>query len=514
MKQNKRLFTVIAILATGGLFVYFIARLYIFFSNDYNIFNFLFAFLLLFAESHSILHSLGFITGAIRLNRPGVNYHRHVKLNLNSLPEVTILVPARNEPLDILELTFITLVSLNYNNKKIIFLDGSDQEYQTANKKLADKYKITYFHPPHTPKSKAEIINQYLPQISSKYLTVFDADQNPMPEFLLETVGLAEFSKKIGFIQTPQLYSNFLTSPVARGAALQQSIFYESVCEAKSLNQAMFCCGTNFLMRTEVLKKIGGFDENSVTEDFATSVKIHSLGYRSIYYNHVRVFGMAPETLPAYLKQQFRWSAGSIGVLRRLFIDLFLGRLKISLSQIWEYFLSATYYFVGWSFFILMICPALFLLFNVPSYFASPYLYLGTFIPYYFLTLVTFYSTMKKRHYKIRDIFTGIIMGSLSYPVLIMSTTTALLGKKVTFQVTDKGKTGKLPFWRLWPWTSMILINFLAIANGLTRLSENYYAIGINIVWCLYHSVLLLNIFTLNTSPKMVEKTLNKYLNI
>lgn len=510
MKKYRWLFLWFVYLSFLGLFLYFGVRLYIFFSNRYGLVNFIISFFLLLAESHSILHSFGFIIGLISLRKSGANYHRHIELDKNNLPPVTILVPARNEPVDILELTFISLASLDYKEKKIVFLDGSDEGYLKANQELAKKYEIVYFQPTIKPKSKAEIINQYLPNVSSKYLSVFDADQNPLPEFLMETVGLAEYSKKIGFVQTPQLYSNFSASPIARGAALQQSIFYENVCEAKGQSGSMFCCGTNFLMRTDALRAVGGFDASSVTEDFATSVKIHSLGYHSIYYNHVRVFGMAPETLPAYLKQQFRWSAGSVGVLRRLFLDSLRGKLHLSFSQKWEYFLSATYYFVGWSFFILMLCPALYLLFDIPSYFASPYLYLGTFIPYYVLMLITFYATMKKRNYKIRDVFTGIIMGSLSYPILIKSTTAAIFGKKATFEVTDKGKTGKLSFWKLWPWTAMIALNLLAVVNGFFRLSENYYAIGINMVWCLYHTSLLFYIFKLNKSPKL-EK--NKVLN-
>ena len=503
MKRSKIIFSLILWLAFLGIIFYFSVRLFIFFSNGYGFFNIIFSFLLLLAEAHSILHSLGFLISIVNLKKKGANYHRHVKLDKNSLPSVTILVPARNEPIDILELTFISIFSLDYNNKKIVFLDGSDESYFAKNVKLANKYNIEYFRPLVRPKSKAEIINKYLPQVNSKYLSIFDADQNPMPSFLTETVGLAEYSNKIGFVQTPQLYTNYRTSPIARGAALQQSIFYENVCESKGTSDAMFCCGTNFLMRVEALKKVNGFDENSVTEDFATSVKIHSLGYHSIYYNHVRVFGMAPETLPAYLKQQFRWSAGSVGVLRKLFLAELKGKLHLSISQRWEYFLSATYYFTGWSFFILMICPALYLLFNVPTYFANPYLYLGTFIPYYVLMSITFYATMKKRNYKISDVFIGIIMGSLSYPVLIESTTAAIFNKKITFQITDKGKTGRVSFWKLWPWTIMIAVNFLAISNGFLHFSENPYAIGINIFWCGYHSILLLNIFRLNKSPKI-----------
>ncbi len=510
--KEKKYFLFFAWSSILGVFIYSVARLYTFYFNEFNIPNLVFAFLLLLAEGHSIVQTIGYVAGAIRLKKKDAIYHRKVNLDLKNLPGVTVLVPARNEPKEVLELTFISLFSMKYDNKKLVFIDGSDEEFRKKNRHLANKYGIEYFVPIRTPKNKAEALNSYLPNVNTEYFAVFDADQNPTADFLLDTVAVAEFSGNIGFVQTPQIYINMESSPIAKGAAMQQSIFYESVCESKGAAEAMFCCGTNFLMRTKVFTTFGGFDEKSVTEDFATSVKIHSLGYRSIYYNHVRAFGMAPETLPAYFKQQFRWSAGSVGVLRKLIIDGFKGNLKISGLQLWEYMLSATYYFSGWSFFIMMICPMMYLLFDTPSYFANPYLYIGTFIPYYILTMSTFYFTLKGRKYAWNDIFTGIVMGEISFPILMSSTLQALIGSEFKFVITDKNQTGKIPFWGLWPWTSMMFLNCLAIIFGIMKFSSNPYAISVNIIWCSYHLLLLSRIFKLNTSPKIKINPLLKYV--
>lgn len=499
-RTNKKIIIFVSYLSIISLFFYFGLRIYVYYAQSVGVFNSGFGVILIFAEAHSVIQSLGFLSNIIRLRKPGVNYNRKAKLNEKNLPSVTVLVPARNEPLEILEKTFICLKSLDYNNKNIIFLDGSDSERLKENAQLAKKYDITHFVPKTTPKSKAEIVNIALKEIKTEYLSIFDADQNPMPSFLKETMALIEYSKKIAFIQTPQLYTNIANSPIAKAAALQQSIFYENICEGKGSSNSMFCCGTNFLMRTNVLKEVGGFDEKSVTEDFATSVKIHSLGYKSIYYNHVRVFGMAPENLAAYFKQQYRWSAGTVGVVRKLLSETLNGRLKLNLKQIWEYFLSATYYFTGWSFFFLIMSPALYLLFSVPSYFAKPIFYLGSFLPYYILTTTVFYATMKNRNYKIKDVFTGNIMSSLNFPILMQSTISALLNKKLSFQITDKGPGKTLPFLALWPWTIVIAFNLLAFANGFFRFTENPYAIGVNMFWCFYHVILIANIYRFNES--------------
>ena len=49
-------------------------------------------------------------------------------------------------------------------------------ELLNENKQLAQKYNITHFIPETPSKSKAEIINKILPQIDTKYISVFDAD--------------------------------------------------------------------------------------------------------------------------------------------------------------------------------------------------------------------------------------------------------------------------------------------------------------------------------------------------
>jgi cellulose synthase (UDP-forming) len=511
--KKKKYFIFVTWLAFLSLSIYFGVRVYVYILASQGTANNIFAALLILAEGHSVLHSLGYLYGIMRLKK-NKKYFKRQEIDKNNPPLVTILVPGRNEPIHVLETTFISLSSLNYKNKKIVFLDGSDDEFSKKNQALAKKYKINRFAPTEIPRSKAAIVNQYLSKIDSEYLVIFDADQNPMPEFLNSIVPLIEKSKNIAYVQTPQLYSNLGVSPIAKGAAMQQSIFFESICEAKGNDNSMFCCGTNFIMRTKALREVGGFDENSVTEDFSTSIKIHSLGYRSIYYNHVRAFGMAPESLPTYFKQQFRWASGTLGAVRSIIILAIHRKLNLHFVQLWEYLLSGTYYLAGWSFLILMLAPSLFLLFNIPTYFSNPYFYIFSFLPYYILTFFTFYATMKERHYHFRDIFTGMTINYINFPILIKASIAALLNIKLKFQITTKGKSESVPLIKLWPWILMIIINTSAIISGFLRLSENPYAMIINIIWCTYHLIILMQIFKLNRKPDIKKLNILNYTKI
>lgn len=450
-----------------------------------------------------ILHAFGYVVDVLRTSNKRPNWKT---LQLKSHPHVAVVIPVKHEPSHVLENTLTTIMGMDYKNKHVFLLDGStDKKYISQNKNLAKLHGVEYFAPKTLHGAKAGIINEFLKTCDYPYLLVFDADYAPFPDFLERVVAVAEKGEKIAFVQTPQFYANIETSPIARGAAMQQSIFYESICEAKSTVNAMFCCGTNVLLRTCALKEIGGFDETSVTEDLASSLKMHMKGYDSIYFNHVRAFGMAPENLPAYFKQQHRWAAGTAGVFREMIKNLFRNPSALRPWQWWEYFLSTTYYFVGWAFFLLMLCPIMFLLFGVPSYFVHPSVYVTTFVPYYVMTLLTFYLTMRNRNYGFSEVYNGIILGSLNFPVLMVATAEGIFGKKMTFQKTPKGLNDKMTFISLWPWHLMIVFNLVAIFFGILNFRLNPYAMGINIFWCVYHIFLLSHIYHLNKVPDLTK---------
>ncbi len=485
------------------LLIYIFVRIYYFFVLSIRWPDILLAGVLLVGELHMLLHTLGFAINSVRLLR---DKSRLVikKMTGKNVPAVDILVPTRNEPRFVIEQTLITLLNIDYANKQVCLIDGSDNEKTiNANRYLCKKYGAKYFKQPRDVGAKAGGINDYAQTADAKYFLVLDADQNPMPDILKKLVGIAEADPKIAFVQTPQYYSNTDVSPIALAAAMQQSVFFEVVCEAKNLVNAAFCCGTNVLINRRLLLAVGGFDEKSVTEDFATSLEWHSLGYRSVYYNNVKVFGMAPESLPAYLKQQHRWAAGTFGVLRRVVKKFFQKPTSLTLGQWWEYFLSSSYYFVGWSFFFLMMCPIIFLLFDQPIYFMSFKVYAVAFFPYYILSMVVFFSTMKKRHYGAKQLFNGMIMNSLNFPVLMKATLSGLLNIKTKFVVTTKGKADKMPWFQMWPWLGMILLNIIAFGVGMTKFSGNSYSIGVNMFWCVYHCFILSYAVKLNKVPKL-----------
>lgn len=506
MRLTKRdLFNALAILTLIAILVYVIIRTALFLFAEYTVIEKIFSILLISGESFVLIHAMGYVINIIRAFRGTEKKKEKAVFKMSGEgPSVAILVAARHEPRDVLENTFITINSMRYRNKHVYFLDdSSDEEYKKEADELAKEFDLILFRRRERHGAKAGIINDCLKTLTQKYVVIFDADQNPMPDFLDNIIPIMENDEKLAFVQTPQFYSNVEENSIARGAAFQQAVFYEYICEGKGSGGAMFCCGTNMVFRRNALMDAGGLDEFTVTEDFATSVKLHKKGWKSLYYNHVGVFGMAPKNLGGYFKQQFRWATGTIAVFKKLIWQFFTEPFSLRLNQWWEYFLSSSYYFIGIAFFFLMMCPITYLLFKIPSFFVKPEIYFLAFLPYIMLSISVFYIVLGERNYRIKDLFIGQLLGIAAFSVYMRGALSALLGVKVSFGVTEKGRISRLSYVRLWPQAMMLLLNFVAFVWGINRfIYEREPAVLVNGFWALYHFMVLSGILYFNEQGK------------
>lgn len=516
---------------------YLIVRTILFLAADSLWYEKIVASILLLAEGFLLLHGVGYFLEILRVvgQRRGWAVSETEFPALTSFPPVAVIVSSHKEPIPIVTDTLVAFYNLTYPNKQLYFLDdtrydltGSDPaemaDYRTAVEEMCRQMKVDLFRRSWHG-AKAGMINDFLdfvdgqvregfsiqrfaralPSGKPKYIVIFDADMNPFPHFLENLVAKMEAEPRMAFIQTPQYYTNFEHNRIARAAGLQQAVFYEYICEGKSIQDAMFCCGTNVIFRREALVDVGGFDDTSVTEDFATSLKFHLRGWRSAYLNRVSAFGMGPEDLACFFRQQFRWALGTIGLFRKVLLLFLRSPRALTRPRWWEYFLSGSYYFVGFVFFVLALCPVLYIIFNVPTFFAHPGIYALFFVPYFVLTLAIYALTLRSRNYTVRDLITGQLLIAITFPVYLRAAFLALLGIRGKFVVTGKGGSAVAPLRMLWPQLLLAVLCFAAIVWGGNRL---YYektgmaTVAVNMLWCLYHTAILSSVLYFRNPQK------------
>jgi cellulose synthase (UDP-forming) len=516
-----------------SLTLYFIVRLILFYKAGYVWQDKVIAFFLILAESFILFHSVGYFRNLIKVLSKGESAQEKLllKSGMQEYPLVAIIVSSFREPIAIVEDTLTCFYNLSYPNKRIYFLDDTRYDLKNHSEEEQSKYRSDVesmckkigvdLCRRKWRGAKAGMINDFLHFINGEapdgfeyynysdkpksgpeeYIIIFDADQNPFPDFAEPLIQLMEDDPSLAFVQTPQYYTNFEHNRVARASGLQQVVFFEYICEGKGEQDAMFCCGTNVVFRTKALLDVGGLDESTVTEDFATSLDFHLRGWNSKYVSKVCAFGMGAEDLGGFFRQQFRWALGCVSNSRKIIRELIRGPRRIPPSIWFEYLLSGTYYYVGWAFFIMMLCPVLFLFFELPTFFAYPAFYFLFFLPYVTLSLSLFFWTLYKRNYYPFDILSGMILIMCTFPVYMYASFLATLGIKGTFRVTPKGQSKSLPMIHLWPQIIMALVSLSALVWGLMRIyyeDTGSWGLLLNSFWCFFFFLVLSSVFYFN----------------
>ena len=236
--------------------------------------------------------------------------------NPRSLPRVAVLVPSCGEPLEVVERSLRGCLGLDYPSHEVWLLDDRARgELEQLSAQLGCRYLAR----PQRTHAKAGNLNHALPQLQAELLAVFDADVVPSRNFLSRTVGLFR-DPLVGFVQTPQTYMN--ADPVMRNLRLERWLmpdeesFYRWIQPNRQRLGAVVCAGTSFVMRSDSLRQVGGFETQTASEDLATGIRLIAAGYRGVYLPEKLSAGLAPFSLEAMARQRSRWASGTIQTLR------------------------------------------------------------------------------------------------------------------------------------------------------------------------------------------------------
>jgi cellulose synthase (UDP-forming) len=531
-RVRSHILLLILLLAMAASVFYIIGRIVLWMQAPIADWQKALAAVLLLAEAFIVTHAVGYFLNIFHvLKNQALLEVDPSQQELTSAPVVAIVVPSYHEPIEILASTLTCLRNLTYVNKQLFLLDDSRYDrkdigaealaaYRAAVDELCQEAGVNIFRH-HWHGAKAGVVNDFLrwnrgepvqgvsvrmfqdPMLAGRasYIMIFDAEQNPLPDSLEPLVAIAEREPALAFIQTPQYYTNFQSNRVARAAGLMQVFFYEYISEGKGTQNTMFCCGSNVLFREEALWRVGGLDETSVTEDFATSIKLHLAGWSSLYYPRIVAFAQGPVDLGGFFTQQFRWARGTTGLLPTIVFEFLKNPFRLPIVKWWEYFLSATHYLVGLVFLTTAVCPGLYIFLDQPTYFSTADFYLCFYLPYTVMTALAFILSLRLRKYRLVDIFAGILLIPITFPVYISAVCAAVVGHRTSFGVTSKGPSRSLPLIALWPQLLLWLFCGGGFFWGVHRVfyeEQPFWALFANSLWCGYFFVILSSVFYFN----------------
>lgn len=403
---------------------------------------------------------------------------------------VDVFIPTYNEPLELVEETVRAAVAMRYPHRTFVLDDGNRPEIG----EMAARAGAEWITRGGNRGAKAGNLNNALSITDGDYFAVFDADHVPQPHFLERMLPYMA-DPKLAFVQAPQHYVNAGHSFIAESATDQQAIFFGPICAGKGALGAVFCCGTNVLLRRSAIAREGGFPEDSVTEDLAVSVRLHERGWTSRYVVDNLAAGLAPEDLGAYFSQQRRWARGGIEVLLRGL----LRRSRLPLHLRLQYAWSLMYYLMSLSTLVYIMLPILALLFNQQTVTeAGSRDTLLYFMPYIALTFFIFARSMDgKKTFRAMQLDYGL------FPVFLGALVSVLRREKARFVVTRKVRSSERFFHLVKPQAATLALCLFAIAVGLARYDGARTAN--NIAWAAFNIVMLSGVL-IAAAPRRLEQ--------
>lgn len=226
----------------------------------------------------------------------------------------------------------------------------------------------------------------------------------------------------------------------------------------------------------------------SVTEDMATCMRLHALGWKSVYHDEVLAHGLAPEDLRTMLQQRLRWAQGTLQVLLR---ENPLTQRGLSLGQRLMYFATMWSYLSGFTAVVFIVAPVVYLCFGVLPVKAYGLQFLAFFVPYVVINQLLFLVV----GYGVKT-WRGHQYSLALFPLWIRACVTAAANvffrRPLGFVVTPKTRQagGGFPVRLIWPQLLAMATLVVACLIGVVRLwtgvDDNVIGVGVNVLWVAY----------------------------
>ena len=211
---------------------------------------------LLLAEAYAfIILFLGYFQTIWPLRRAPVALPE----NTEDWPNVDVLIPTFNEPLEVVRYTALGALNMDWPEDKLhiyILDDGRRKEFE----RFAFEAGVGYKTREGNVHAKAGNINTALESMTSPLVAIFDCDHVPTRSFLQMTVGWFLRDHKLAMLQTPHHF--YSPDPFERN--LEQfrvipnegELFYGVVQDGNDFWNSSFFCGSCAVLRRTALDDV------------------------------------------------------------------------------------------------------------------------------------------------------------------------------------------------------------------------------------------------------------------
>ena len=235
----------------------------------------------------------------------------------------SVLLPARYEETVIYQ-TIKRIWAANYppNLLEIVVICHADDtvtiaEAQRAIQEIGSPFvRVETFATP--PISKPHGLNVGFRRTSNQVVTIFDAEDD-IDSDIFNVVNTVMLEEGVGIVQAGVQLMNFRDHWFAIHNCLEYFFWYKSRLHFHAKVGMIPLGGNTVFMRRDLIDRVGGWDENCLTEDADIGLRLSVLGepIRVVYdVQHVSR-EETPPNVASFIRQRSRWQQGYLQVLRK-----------------------------------------------------------------------------------------------------------------------------------------------------------------------------------------------------
>lgn len=205
---------------------------------------------------------------------------------MTNLPLVSVYIPSYNHEKYVSD-SIKSVLNQTYKNIELIVIDdGSKDNSVSIIQNLADKYGFKFIHRPN--KGLSATINQALNLANGKYICGCASDDKFILDKIEKQVKFMEENPDVAVccgnhIEFNENYENKI------------SLKFDKKYDFETLLEFDLISASTAMIKSEVLKKLGGYDENMIIEDLDMWLRITHAGYKIAhideYLAHYRKHG-------------------------------------------------------------------------------------------------------------------------------------------------------------------------------------------------------------------------------
>jgi exo-beta-1,3-glucanase (GH17 family)/cellulose synthase/poly-beta-1,6-N-acetylglucosamine synthase-like glycosyltransferase len=285
-----------------------------------------------------------------------------IESHVSFSPQVSIHVPAYNEPPDMLIDTLNALSNLEYSSYEVLVIDNNTPDEATWRpvaahcRLLGSRFK--FFHVSPLAGFKAGALNFALKHTdpAAAIVAVIDSDYRVDPRWLADLVPVFA-DPRVAIVQAPQDYRDHTQNAFKAMCYAEYRGFFHIGMITRNERNAIIQHGTMTLVKREALDRVAGWSEWCITEDAELGLRLLEHGYQAHYLPRTYGRGLMPETFMDYKKQRARWAYGAMQILKRHLRSFFGRQSELTRGQ--------RYHFVaGW---LPWLADGLSLIFNLAA---------------------------------------------------------------------------------------------------------------------------------------------------